>query len=73
MEFEQSEIRQHPNIECNCTLDEFIILMLAKARWWNGSPSAILSAPIDWVMRAYNYENFINKYQNAEMEINRKS
>lgn len=43
--------------------------MLAKAGWWNGNPSTILTAPIDWVMKAFHYENFVNKYQNAEMEM----
>ena len=72
MEEYTTEIRQHPEFKSNCTIEEYIVLMLAKAGWYGGNPSTILTAPIDWVMKSYHFENFVNKYKNAEMEINRK-
>lgn len=72
MEYYSTEIRQHPAIECFCTIEDYMILMLAKAGWFNGNPSTILTTPVDLVFKCYHYENFINKYQSAEMEMNIK-
>lgn len=72
MEEYPTEIRQHPKFECFCSVEEYIILMLAKAGYFGGNPSTVLNTPIDWVMKCYHYENFVNKYQNAEMELNKK-
>lgn len=72
MEERTAEVRQHPEFECFCTVEEYMVLMLAKAGWYGGNPSAILSTPIDWVIKSYHFENFINKYQNAEIEMSRK-
>ena len=72
MEYDSAEVRQHPNFECNCTLDDYSILMLAKAGWWGCNPSTVLATPIDLVMKAYHFENFYNKFQSAEMEMNLK-
>ena len=72
MEYNPTETRQHPDFECNCSLDDYIILMLAKAGWWGCNPSTVLATPIDLVMKAYHFENFYNKFQSAEMEMNLK-
>lgn len=73
MEYNSTETRQHPDFKCDCTLEDYIILMLAKAGWWGSNPSAILQTPIDLVFKAYHFETFYNKFQSAEMEMNLKT
>ena len=45
--------------------------MLAKAGWWNSSPSTILEAPTDEVINAYFYEVFMREYEQTYIELNR--
>jgi len=42
--------------------------MLAKAGWYGSNPSTILSAPTDWVMKCFHFENFTNDFKNEIME-----
>ena len=68
MENKRSEVKELPKFTSNCEVEEYIILMLAKAGWYGSNPSTILSAPTDWVMKCFHFENFTNDFKNEIME-----
>jgi hypothetical protein len=49
-----------------------ISLRLAKAGWWQGDPGAIMRAPADEVMAAYQYDNFVADYERAVFDLNKE-
>lgn len=73
MENPITETRRKPSIKCNLSSNEQIVYMLAKAGWWNSSPSAIFNAPIDEVINAYHYEIFTREYEQTYFELNKET
>ena len=68
MENKRNEVGELPKFTCNCGVDDYIVLMLAKAGYCNGNPSAIMNTPTDWVMKCFHFENFTNDFKNEIME-----
>ena len=48
-----------------------IALRLAKAGWWQGDPGKVLNAPVDDVLGALQYDNFLNDYERMTFELNK--
>lgn len=47
-------------------------LKLAKAGYYGGDPEAVLNGRVDLVIKAAQYEGFLQEYEETFMMINRK-
>lgn len=50
-----------------------IALSLAKAGYYNGNPEQVLEGRIDIVLQLFYFEDFCNKYQITEIELNKEN
>ena len=60
-----------PTVKFTVSKEEFMIFTLAKAGWYNGNPSAIYSAPIDEVIKSFQFEVMARQYKNTLIEMNK--
>lgn len=49
-----------------------LALRLAKGGWWGGEPGRVLSAPAQEVVLAAQYDDFMVRYENEMVKINRR-
>ena len=66
------EGRRKPRISVEADFADLISLRLAKAGWWGGDPAKVKEAPVDEVMKALQYEQFVADYESAFMALNRE-
>ena len=62
-----------PIVKYSVSKEEFMIYTLAKAGWYGGNPSAILTAPIDEFFKAYYFEIMARQFKNTAIELNKAS
>lgn len=48
-----------------------VALKLARAGYWGGDPGAVKRAPLDEVLAAADYEDFVGDYEAADFEMQR--
>lgn len=49
-----------------------IALTLAKAGLFGGNPYTVLNTPVDIVIQAFHFNNFMQDYEEASIQLNRK-
>lgn len=45
---------------------------LAKNGFFNGNPELVLNSPVDIVVHTYNFNNFIQDYEETSIELNKE-
>ena len=60
-----------PTVKCTVSKEEMMIYTLAKARWYGGNPSAIYAAPIDEVIKSFQFEVMARQYKSTQFEMNK--
>lgn len=48
-----------------------VALKLARAGYWGGDPGAVKRAPLDEVLAAVDYDDFVGEYEAADFEMQR--
>ena len=48
-------------------------MQLAKAGFYSGDPEKVLAARVDLVIQAMQYDQFLNKYEIVDYQINKPS
>lgn len=62
-----------PVVKFNVKQDELKIYTLAKANWYGGNPGLIYAAPIDEMIKAYDFEIMSRQYKSTMQEMSKKS
>ena len=62
--------RRQPRVKIDADICDTIVNTLAIKGLFGGNPETIYNTTIDIVMNAYNYNVFINEYQETEMMLN---
>ena len=47
--------------------------MLAKGGLYGGNPQTVLNTPVDIVMQSYHFNNFMQDYEEASIQLNKES
>ena len=61
----------YPSVKYNVSKEDVIIYTICKAGWYNGNPSIAYNAPVDEVMKAYQFEVFTKQYRETSYELNK--
>ena len=61
----------YPNVKYNVDREDVIIYTICKAGWYNGNPSIAYNAPVDEVIKAYQFEVFAKQYKETSYELNK--
>ena len=60
-----------PTVRYNVDKEDVIIYTICKAGWYNGNPSIAYQAPIDEVIKAYQFEILARQYKDTVFELNK--
>lgn len=60
-----------PVIKYNVTKEDVIIYTICKAGWYNQNPGLAYQAPVDEVIKAYQFEIMARQYKNTVYELNK--
>ena len=60
-----------PKVKYNVDKEDVIIYNICKAGWYNGNPTLAYNAPIDEVIKAYQFEIMTRQYKITEYELNK--
>lgn len=61
----------HPTVRYNVDKEDVIIYTICKAGWYGGNPSLAYKAPVDEVMKAYQFEILVRQYKATVYELNK--
>lgn len=64
--------RRKPIIEIEVGEDVLMAVSLAKNGFFNGNPELVLNSPVDIVVHTYNFNNFIQDYEETSIELNKE-
>lgn len=60
-----------PVVRYNVDKEDIIIYTICKSGWYGGNPSLAYQAPIDEVIKAYQYEILARQYKVTALELNK--
>lgn len=60
-----------PVVKYNVDKEDVIIYTICKAGWYNQNPGLVHRAPVDEVIKAYQFEIMTRQYKNAVYELNK--
>ena len=60
-----------PVVKYNVSKEDVIIYTICKAGWYNGNPTTAYNAPIDEVIKAYQFEKLSRQYKETVHELNK--
>lgn len=60
-----------PTVRYNVDKEDVIIYSICKAGWYNSNPTLAYNAPIDEVIKAYQYEIMVRQYKDTVFELNK--
>ena len=60
-----------PNVRYNVSKEDVIIYIICKAGWYNSNPGIAYNAPIDEVIKAYQFEILTRQYKATAFELNK--
>ena len=63
--------KNQPIVKYNVSKEDVIIYTICKAGWYNSNPSIAYNAPIDEVIKAYQFEIFARQYKDTCYELNK--
>ena len=61
----------HPTVRYNVDKEDVIIYTICKAGWYNSNPSLAYTAPVDEVIKAYQFEIMTRQYKETAYELNK--
>lgn len=67
--YKSNELR--PTVKYNVDKEDVIIYTICKAGWYNGNPGIAYMAPIDEVIKAYQFEVVARQYKATALELNK--
>ena len=60
-----------PKVKYNVDKEDVIIYTICKAGWYSSNPSLAYQAPIDEVIKAYQFEILARQYKDTVFELNK--
>lgn len=60
-----------PTVCYNVDREDVIIYTICKAKWYNSNPSLAYNAPVDEVIKAYQFEIMTRQYKETAYELNK--
>lgn len=60
-----------PKVKYNVDKIDVIIYTICKAKWYSGNPTIAYEAPIDDVIKAYQFEIMVRQYKDMAYELNK--
>lgn len=73
MENPHIDRENQPLVRSNVSKDELKIYTLAKAGWYGGNLTEIYNAPIDVVLKAYDFEIMTRQYKSTAYEMSKNT
>ena len=61
----------HPTVRYNVDKEDVIIYTICKAGWYGANPSFAYEAPVDEVIKAYQFEILVRQYKATVYELNK--
>lgn len=63
--------RIYPKVKYNVDKIDVIIYTICKAGWYNSNPGLAYEAPVDEVIKAYQFEKLTRQYKDTFYELNK--
>lgn len=60
-----------PTVRYNVDREDVIIYTICKAGWYSGNPSLAYNAPVDEVIKAYQFEILVRQFKATAYELNK--
>ena len=60
-----------PIVKYNVSKEDVIIYTICKAGWYNSNPGLAYKAPVDEVIKAYQFEKLTRQYKDTFYELNK--
>ena len=60
-----------PVVRYNVDKEDVIIYTICKAGWYGSNPGIAYNAPVDEVIKAYQFEILVRQYKNTSYELNK--
>ena len=60
-----------PKVRYNVDREDIVVYTICKAGWYGGNPSLAYQAPVDEVVKAYQFEIVVRQYKSTVHELNK--